>query len=350
MAMPRDPVDRAADEDGDVDLQNVARWEPRSTIDRFSARLHGAVLAGLRVLVVLVALGIGLSVAANGVYLVFVDRAVAVLVALSIIPAGLLAVYVYRADVTTEEPLTLVVVTFLLSVALIGLAFVVNTIGTVALGVGPATPVAVAVPFFYLVVGPVEETVKLLAVRLHAYRDDRFDAVIDGAVYGAIAGLGFATFENAYYITAGIDLVDGAIAAPIDAGATTFARTLAGPGHVIYSAIAGYYLGLAKFVDDASGPIVVKGLLIATLLHGTYNVGVSIVPGALVAIAGVPPLLALIAFVLAFDGAAGYLLYRRLETYRRTYHAVGAGDRAPATPAGDEFDPPSGRDRAGRER
>lgn len=41
-----------------------------------------------------------------------------------------------------------------------------------------------------------EESVRLLAVRLYAYNDARFAAVIDGAVCGAIAGLGFATIEN----------------------------------------------------------------------------------------------------------------------------------------------------------
>lgn len=42
---------------------------------------------------------------------------------------------------------------------------------------------------------------KLLAVRLYAYNDARFAAVIDGAVYGTIAGLGFATIENGIHIS-----------------------------------------------------------------------------------------------------------------------------------------------------
>lgn len=46
-----------------------------------------------------------------------------------------------------------------------------------------------------------EESVKLLAVRLYAYNDARFAAVIDGAVCGAIAGLGFATIENGIHIS-----------------------------------------------------------------------------------------------------------------------------------------------------
>jgi len=60
--------------------------------------------------------------------------------------------------------------------------------------------------FFFAIVGPIEESVKLLAVRLYAYTDDRFDAVIDGAVYGAIAGLGFVVIENLVYIAQTVDL------------------------------------------------------------------------------------------------------------------------------------------------
>ncbi|TQR22379.1 hypothetical protein C9J85_12075 [Haloferax sp. wsp5] len=125
--------------------------------------------------------------------------------------------------------------------------------------------------FFFLIVGPVEETVKLLAVRLYAYSHDSFNAVIDGAVYGAMAGLGFATIENALYITRNARVGFRRRRIIAAGGTITAVRALAGPGHVIYSAIAGYYLGLAKFNKENAGPIVIKGLILAALVHATYN-------------------------------------------------------------------------------
>ncbi|MFC7176011.1 PrsW family intramembrane metalloprotease [Halosegnis marinus] len=177
--------------------------------------------------------------------------------------------------------------------------------------------------YFYLVVAPVEEFVKWLAVRVYAFEGAGFDAVVDGAVYGAVAGLGFATVENALYITQGA-LEAGALAGaqPFTSAAvgTSVSRAFVGPGHVIYSAFAGYYLGLAKFNREDAGPIVVKGLLVAALIHATYNSLVNVVPGLLgSALPGVPGFLLLFAFILVYDGVFGYLLYRKLSRYRSHY-------------------------------
>ncbi|MWG35161.1 PrsW family intramembrane metalloprotease [Halomarina oriensis] len=94
------------------------------------------------------------------------------------------------------------------------------------------------------------------------------------------AGLGFASIENMIYISEGAEAAiqsgDGVLGAVV---LSTFARSMAGPGHVIWSAIAGFYLGMAKFNPDNYGPLVVKGLLIAALLHGSYDfVAIAIVP------------------------------------------------------------------------
>jgi RsiW-degrading membrane proteinase PrsW (M82 family) len=179
------------------------------------------------------------------------------------------------------------------------------------------------IPFYYLVVGPVEETVKLLAVRLYAYTDDRFDAVVDGAVYGAMAGLGFAFIENALYITrqlpqggSELDFGLGLIGA---GGGIAAVRALAGPGHVIYSAIAGYYLGLAKFNRENRGPIVVKGLLIAAFVHATYNTTVGIGSGLIQTFTPLSGLWAFFAYVIVYDSVFGLYLIRKIQRYRNAY-------------------------------
>jgi len=178
-------------------------------------------------------------------------------------------------------------------------------------------------------------------VRLYAYTDARFDAVIDGAVYGAIAGLGFAVIENLVYIAQNVELEELTFGvAALGAGDGIAAlRALAGPGHVIYSAFAGYYLGLAKFNPDDRGPIVVKGLVIAAAIHALYNSLVGPATVGISAISGLPQVPSLFVFVLLFQGFFGYLLVRKLRRYRDVYTDTRNGPQeSDASKSGERVD------------
>ncbi|GGN13066.1 PrsW family intramembrane metalloprotease [Halarchaeum nitratireducens] len=315
MPQKRDPIQRAAD---GRDLYDVASWEERTAIDHLAARLHGLLTVGGRwsvialAVVILAAQFLIVGVAA------FQNPLLGVYVLLSIVPAAILVFSVWRMDVTMREPLSMLVGTFVLGFLFAGFASVLNTVLKDFIA-----PIAMVL-FFFVVVGPVEETVKWLAVRLYAYRSERFDAVIDGAVYGAAAGLGFATIENTIYITN--QFLTAANSATLQTALgqalqTATLRTFAGPGHVIYSAFAGYYLGLAKFNSENRGPIVVKGLLIAATIHAAYNTVVTYAPQFF------PNwnLLAFIGFVLVYDGVFLLVLYRKLSRYRDVYTDLDAG-------------------------
>jgi RsiW-degrading membrane proteinase PrsW (M82 family) len=326
MATQRDPDPVQRETDGSTDLYDIATWEARSRLDGLSVFIYNAVRFVVRFVVVVLAVAIlGLQLAIGGLGAALADPPTAAFIALSILPALLLAGYARYADVTTKEPLSLLVGTFALGVLFAGFAGVLNSVAQPVFG---SIPVIGLVLFFYVIVGPVEETVKLLAVRLYAYRASRFDAVVDGAVYGAVAGLGFATIENAIYIAGQVN--DPAVANVLAAGGgITPLRALAGPGHVIYSAIAGYYLGLAKFNPDWAGPIVVKGLLIAALVHATYNTLSSVVPGLVSSfVPSIPPILAFLGFVFVYDAIFGLYVYRKLARYRAAYRGANAGRAA----------------------
>jgi len=317
MSGERDPVERAAGEERD--LYDVASWEPRSRLDRLSVRLYRLLLRGARAFVVLVALLIILGEFVLTGLATIAEPAVGAYILLSIVPALGVAVYLWRADATMREPLDTLLVTFLLGVLFAGFAAVFNSVADPLFSAIPYVGLAL---FFYLVVAPVEETVKWLAIRLYAFRTPEFNAVIDGAVYGAVAGLGFATIENAAYIGQQYLEAAGTGSALPATLRTAAVRSLAGPGHVIYSAFAGYYLGLAKYNRENAGPIVVKGLLIAALAHGTYNTLVGVVPAAVSALTGVALPIAFIGFILAYDGALGYVLYRKVTRYGEAYDAT----------------------------
>ncbi|QUO47988.1 MULTISPECIES: PrsW family intramembrane metalloprotease [Halorubrum] len=316
--MPSDEDPIASRADDDRDLYDVATWEERTSLDGLSVALHWFITRSAKALVVFVAfVGLLAIVGSFGLGLVF-DPAIAILLGLSAVPALGLAAYVYVSDVTTAEPLSLLVATFLLSILTATFAAVLNSVlqpyfrpfGFLGL-----------VVFFFVVVGPIEESVKLLAVRLYAYTDARFDAVIDGAVYGAIAGLGFVVIENFVYIAQNVDMAELTVGiAALGAGDGIAAlRALAGPGHVVYSAFAGYYLGLAKFNPGNRGPIIVKGLVLAAAIHALYNTLVGPVTGVASQLLGLPQVVALFGFVVVFQGAFGYVLLRKIWRYRDAY-------------------------------
>jgi RsiW-degrading membrane proteinase PrsW (M82 family) len=322
MSDRRDPVETASDETRD--LYDIATWEERTSVDGAAVALYWLLTRAAKWFVVLLALAILVGI---GGLAAFTEPAVGLLTLLSVIPALALTAYVYYSDVTTREPLSLLVTTFILSILFATFAAIVNSY---ARSVFDPFGAVGLVLFYFLIVGPGEETVKLLAVRLYAYTDSRFDSVVDGAVYGAISGLGFATIENSLYIVtqleetgelAEISLGVGAIVVGGDIAAI---RALAGPGHVIYSAIAGYYLGLAKFNPDNRGPIIIKGLLIAAVIHATYNSTVGIGSALIASLTGLPALAAFLIFIILFDGLFGLFLFRKIWRYRSVYRTVDA--------------------------
>ncbi|KAB1192533.1 PrsW family intramembrane metalloprotease [Haloferax sp. MBLA0076] len=335
MDQSRDPVERASD--GETDLYDIATWEERTSVDGLSVALYRLLVASTRAVVIaaafLILVGIGGLTAIT-------DPQIGALTLLSALPALGLAGYVYYTDVTDNEPLSMLVVTFLLGVLTATFAAVLNSLmnnvgQTIASELSLSIGFLGSIIFFYLVVGPVEETVKLLAVRLYAYSHSSFNAVVDGAVYGAMAGLGFATIENALYITrnlmtSGLDLGTAGGVGIIGAGSTiTAVRALAGPGHVIYSAIAGYYLGLAKFNKENAGPIVIKGLILASLVHATYNSTVGIGAATVSSLTGLGSLPSFLVYVLIYDGIFGLYLIGKIRRYSTAYHTA----NAPSAPA-----------------
>ncbi|WP_440770747.1 PrsW family glutamic-type intramembrane protease [Natronorubrum sp. DTA28] len=259
-----DPVARATGTERD--LYGISTWEERTAVDRLSATVYETlcsnVQATIAALVLLITVGTMLGILLP--FLLISDLRpfllpVLYLTGLSIVPALLIVGFIWFSDGTLREPIVPLLVTFVLGALLAGLAAMTNGVFVFLNLLG----IVGVFLLYYLIVAPVEELVKLAAVRVFAYRTANFSAVVDGAIYGAVAGLGFATIENFTYI--------GNFALLIGPDTITLIRSFSGPGHVIWSAIAGYYLGLAKYNPEHAGPIIVKGLLIAAFFHATHN-------------------------------------------------------------------------------
>jgi RsiW-degrading membrane proteinase PrsW (M82 family) len=111
------------------------------------------------------------------------------------------------------------------------------------------------------IIGITQEFLKYAAVRYSVFRSAEFDERIDGIIYGAAAGLGYATFLNVEYVLAngGVDLAIGAVRIAVVALA-----------QASFAGVTGYFLGRAKF--ENRGPFWLPvGLLLAAVLNGIVN-------------------------------------------------------------------------------
>ncbi|MFB6170478.1 MAG: PrsW family intramembrane metalloprotease [Haloarculaceae archaeon] len=317
MAADRDPIEERRVQT--EDRYDIATWAPRSRFDHIAVVLYRGLRANAGRLLVVLAVVLLLVQFALGGFVLLRQPGLDVLTALSIVPAFVLAAAIWYLDPTEREPLRPLATTFLLGVLFASFAAVLNTVLMQGFRLLPVVGMFL---LFFLVVGPLEETVKWLAVRIHAYRTPAFDSVVDGMVYGAVAGLGFATIENSIYITRAVLAVaqpgtQAISTAQVQAAVETAAqRSFVGPGHVLYSSISGYYLGLAKFNEEYYGPIVVKGVLLAALVHATYDTVVTYAT-----LTG-PTFLA---FIVVYDGAVLWYLSRKLIRYRRAYQGSAGG-------------------------
>jgi RsiW-degrading membrane proteinase PrsW (M82 family) len=114
-----------------------------------------------------------------------------------------------------------------------------------------------------LIVGPVEELVKLLVVYLYAYRKPQFDEPLDGVIFSATAALGFAAVENVVYL------------GEHDPMLVLLRGPLSNPGHALFSALWGLSLSRAKAAPNlvrVRFSIIARGLVGASLLHSLFDI------------------------------------------------------------------------------
>ncbi|MBL8019241.1 MAG: PrsW family intramembrane metalloprotease [Leptospirales bacterium] len=119
-------------------------------------------------------------------------------------------------------------------------------------------------------VGPIEEIGKFLAVFLIALQRPDFKNSSDGILLAICSALGFAAGENVLYM--------------LNFGpAATLPRLVLGNlGHASFSAYWGYALGVALH-ENARFTVVLEGLLLAAVLHGLYDVLLTISFGGAIA-------------------------------------------------------------------
>jgi RsiW-degrading membrane proteinase PrsW (M82 family) len=189
----------------------------------------------------------------------------------AIVPVPLYLVLVLWIDRYEAEPGWMLATAFFWgALVAVFFAFLLNTASDIAVQL--MTNSARAGRTFGAVISApiVEESAKALILLIFFFfKRDEFDGVIDGIVYAAMAGLGFAMTENIQYY--------GKAAMEGGGGMLTFVfilrGTLAPFSHPMFTSMTGIGLGLAR----QSGNLAVKwitpilGLLAAISMHSIWN-------------------------------------------------------------------------------
>jgi RsiW-degrading membrane proteinase PrsW (M82 family) len=189
---------------------------------------------------------------------------------LAFIPLVVVILVIRLIDRWEPEPLGLLIFAAAWgAIAAVGIALGVDLALTfMGAGVDPAT----ADVFKTVVQAPIVEEVGkgigLLVIFASARR--AFDGPVDGVVYGALIGAGFAFTENIQYFA--ISLIEGGIE---QVSVTFFVRAIMSPfAHVMFTAVTGFALGLAArrgaTMGEAFGPWLL-GLAGAIALHAFWN-------------------------------------------------------------------------------
>ena len=174
---------------------------------------------------------------------------------ISILPGVLWARYFYAKDKYEPEPVLLLIRDFLVGMAIVLPASLLEHPFRNALAPGVSLPLLFMGSVF--VVGLVEEGLKAGAVYFLHHNDPEFNEPVDGMIYGIMVGLGFAAFENLLY-----SLVFGYSVGLSRAILTNLL-------HASFTGIFGYYYSRSRIENRSGLPF--WGLGLVTTGHGIYN-------------------------------------------------------------------------------
>jgi len=199
-------------------------------------------------------------------------------IVMGIVPMLIYATFLWWLDRWEKEPIPLLVAAFLWG-------FIPSAIGAIILQLVLDIPVSAV--FYYKdlaydlvsagIIAPLtEEGIKGIAVLLifiFFYRE--IDSLLDGIIYGALVGFGFAAIENVLYF------ISQGTSDPSSLGCLIFMRAgLFGLNHAFFTSLTGLGFASARFQKNIFLKLLLPlvGLLCAMSAHSLHNSLVSIGP------------------------------------------------------------------------
>ncbi|MDZ4683100.1 MAG: PrsW family glutamic-type intramembrane protease [Saprospiraceae bacterium] len=178
---------------------------------------------------------------------------------LAALPGVLLSWYIYRADKFEQEPRLPIVLCFVLGALATWPALQAEIWAHAATGVRYRRDVLSAGLHSFGIVALTEEGIKWLCLLAYPFFRSFFNEPMDGILYAVLIAMGFATMENIAY------------ANQFGISTTVMRGFTAVPAHGAFAVIMGYYAGKAKFDPVRRWRLLLQGLLVAVLVHGTYD-------------------------------------------------------------------------------
>ena len=188
-----------------------------------------------------------------------------ILILAAIAPAIAMLVYIYKTDKHEKEPVSLIRKLVLAGVISCLPAILLEVVSQdIFLPYAPINSPVVYLVIVAILTGLVEEACKFYFMKRNTWHNADFNYRYDGVVYAVAVSLGFAAFENIFYV-----LQYGLATAGLRA-------LLAIPGHMSFAVVMGVFYGRAKIADvwgDDKGARrnLIYGYLAATALHSFYD-------------------------------------------------------------------------------
>ena len=180
--------------------------------------------------------------------------------AITIVPSLIILLYFFISD-KFKEPKSTIAIVFALGILICLPAGILNEFMSDNFG-NPKNPNDLTYSFL----GPAwtEEILKFLILYTIVLKRSEFNEPMDGIVYGVVASLGFATYENYDYV---FRLAETWDIAPSQMA--IWRSYSAVPMHGLNGCIMGFYFGMYAFTAEKK--YLVLSLLMPFLLHGSYN-------------------------------------------------------------------------------
>jgi protease PrsW len=193
------------------------------------------------------------------------------------IPVPIYVTLVLWIDRYESEPMWMLCTAFFWgALVAVFIAFIFNTVGGLVVAALTQSEQAGGAASAVIFAPIVEEGSKaLILFILFFWKKDEFDGVVDGIVYAALVGLGFAMTENFQYY--GKAAMSGALTG------TFIIRGFFAPfSHPLFTSMTGIGLGLSRQTKNQALKFIapVAGLFTAMIMHGIWN-GSAVIGGLL---------------------------------------------------------------------
>lgn len=190
------------------------------------------------------------------------------LILISFLPVFFLGLYIYKKD-SVKEPKSLLLGLFasglLAGILVIAANIFISLLFPDIYLSNESNKYSYYVLFIliFLEIALIEELMKWIMIRFLGYRNKEFDQLYDIIVYSVFVALGFAAFENIFYV------LEGGLTIGL------YRAIFSVPGHAAFGIFMGYYLGLARVNEKTGRKKYIKNILLSilipTILHTIYN-------------------------------------------------------------------------------